>query len=781
MEPPPPSLLPHVDELLMEYLLFRGFTKVSVCICARSLHACALSLSISLDVDVHVTQSFQVFSAERKRDRAKGFDVEQIIAQLLSYVQKYGRDLILCLRIAYQVESIMETWKFLTARFFNHLDASYAATIHKLELSLLRFLLMLLKYANKLNATLPANDAEIGDSWCRWFILPYIQSPESDAYFQLMQTGFLQQRVAGGVPDVVSELLDADLPESAAPKAAGVPTHAPRGAIAQDATQTTAKIKKLEDAGRHLHSLLRRMVQHNYREEFARTNGHHSGDAFTNGGGFSVQEMRELSELFGIRTNDGEQKLQKQPSNIQEGDEQQPAKRSGRDTERKETLEQRVDAAVRKSAIKREDTGDGQSVNAAQSELSLVGRFHTQQHNQKTPTNASPGLLCRMSRDGSRVAISALGSKLITIWSATPTGTDEDDGETRTPLSTIRLLAPLTSISWTAASIQDQLLFGVADGTLNLWSMREQRVISRITSENGAIQSLTIADNAVIALCGGGGKGDGAVSGSRTRASPQDQQLMLITLASSSSRERMRRSTTWRCSERIECVAFESNGSVFVTGSATGAIRVYDSTLRHPLSTWHVSGRHPPPPISPNTSSTERVLALTLSPDGTTLVTLHSATGDTTMMTTKSEGSKGRSASCYLLEWAFSEDAFARAAADLTSNDDSSSDDSMTGTALDTNPAAPPRLMYSYPLQFHSSSRSFVVIASTGNAPRSVYLYQRGETTRPPRELVLPFGSSQLTDFDWIGASSSSSSPQCCGSSVAKDGQVGLWDFDGVL
>lgn len=27
----PPSLLPHVDELLMEYLLFRGFTKVPTC------------------------------------------------------------------------------------------------------------------------------------------------------------------------------------------------------------------------------------------------------------------------------------------------------------------------------------------------------------------------------------------------------------------------------------------------------------------------------------------------------------------------------------------------------------------------------------------------------------------------------------------------------------------------------------------------------------------------------------------------------------------------------
>lgn len=40
-------------------------------------------------IHAHARQSFQVFSAERKRDRAKGFDVEQIIAQLLGHVQKY--------------------------------------------------------------------------------------------------------------------------------------------------------------------------------------------------------------------------------------------------------------------------------------------------------------------------------------------------------------------------------------------------------------------------------------------------------------------------------------------------------------------------------------------------------------------------------------------------------------------------------------------------------------------------------------------------------------------
>lgn len=56
----PSKFLPHVDELVMEYLLFRGFTK-----------------------------TFQAFNVERKRDRTKGFDVDQIATQFLSHIQTY--------------------------------------------------------------------------------------------------------------------------------------------------------------------------------------------------------------------------------------------------------------------------------------------------------------------------------------------------------------------------------------------------------------------------------------------------------------------------------------------------------------------------------------------------------------------------------------------------------------------------------------------------------------------------------------------------------------------
>lgn len=86
MEPLPLTFLPHVDELLMEYLLFRGFTKVRcICLCIWRL----LEFTGSRAVAAASTQSFQVFNAERKRSRVKGFDVEQILSQLLASVQRY--------------------------------------------------------------------------------------------------------------------------------------------------------------------------------------------------------------------------------------------------------------------------------------------------------------------------------------------------------------------------------------------------------------------------------------------------------------------------------------------------------------------------------------------------------------------------------------------------------------------------------------------------------------------------------------------------------------------
>ncbi|RLN63392.1 hypothetical protein BBJ29_001743 [Phytophthora kernoviae] len=236
----------------MEYLLFRGFTK-----------------------------SFQVFSAERKRDRAKGFDVEQIVSQLLVAVQTY------------QIETVLETWKFLTARFFNHLDASYASTLHQLETSLLRlYVVNAVKsghrekaaeffqlHADKLNASVAAARGS-SDSWSRWFILPYIEHPESDSYFQVFfGQPWLEAFVTSFRNFLSLVFRSLPLPKLLAFQLARLeePTLKLRLKVSQSEatrlrlynTEATTKIKKLEEAGRQLHSILRVMVQHSFMEHFS--------------------------------------------------------------------------------------------------------------------------------------------------------------------------------------------------------------------------------------------------------------------------------------------------------------------------------------------------------------------------------------------------------------------------------------------------------------------------------------------------------------------------------
>ena len=73
----------HCDQLLKEYLVFRGFTK-----------------------------SLTSFEAERKSDKNKAFQTEKIVEQLFTFLQSFD------------IQSFVEYWKYLEQRFFNKLYES---------------------------------------------------------------------------------------------------------------------------------------------------------------------------------------------------------------------------------------------------------------------------------------------------------------------------------------------------------------------------------------------------------------------------------------------------------------------------------------------------------------------------------------------------------------------------------------------------------------------------------------------------------------------------------
>ncbi|NXE04718.1 WDR91 protein, partial [Lophotis ruficrista] len=135
------------DELVREYLLFRGFTA-----------------------------ALKQLDAEIKADREKGFRVDKIVDQLQQFVQSYD------------LAALRDYWSYLDRRLFSRLEDVYRPTVNKLKTSLLRYYLVhtvqtgrndkaqefFLKQASELQ-----NQAE----WKDWFVLPFLPAPDSNPTF----------------------------------------------------------------------------------------------------------------------------------------------------------------------------------------------------------------------------------------------------------------------------------------------------------------------------------------------------------------------------------------------------------------------------------------------------------------------------------------------------------------------------------------------------------------------------------------------------------------------
>ncbi|NWV49571.1 WDR91 protein, partial [Daphoenositta chrysoptera] len=135
------------DELVREYLLFRGFTA-----------------------------ALKQLDAEIKADREKGFRVDKIVDQLQQFVQSYD------------LAALRDYWSYLDRRLFSRLEDVYRPTVNKLKTSLFRYYLVhaiqngrsdkaqefFLKQASELQ-----NQAE----WKDWFVLPFLPTPDSNPTF----------------------------------------------------------------------------------------------------------------------------------------------------------------------------------------------------------------------------------------------------------------------------------------------------------------------------------------------------------------------------------------------------------------------------------------------------------------------------------------------------------------------------------------------------------------------------------------------------------------------
>lgn len=212
---------------------------------------------------------------------------------------------------------MLETWKFLTARFFNHLDASYASvrvfehTFYGENNTLTIYLFLLTDTAAARDVAPETVRGQCNQDWTqgkgrrvlpaarrqaerlggcsrrlrRGLVEPLVhlalhRAPESDPYFQVFFSQSWLEAFVTSFRNFLSLVFrNLPLPKLLAFQLARLeePTLKLRLKVSQsEATrlrmynsEATAKIKKLEEAGRQLHSILRMMVQHNFMEHFS--------------------------------------------------------------------------------------------------------------------------------------------------------------------------------------------------------------------------------------------------------------------------------------------------------------------------------------------------------------------------------------------------------------------------------------------------------------------------------------------------------------------------------
>jgi len=138
-----------LDELVREYLLFRGFVT-----------------------------TLKSFDTDLKNEKEKGFRVEKIVDHIQQSISSHD------------IQSLLELWKHFESKLFSRLDTPRLAAVRKLENSLYKLYAVCCvqsKQHEKLREFFEkmTHDLHGQTEWKDWFALPYIKDPADSPAFSL--------------------------------------------------------------------------------------------------------------------------------------------------------------------------------------------------------------------------------------------------------------------------------------------------------------------------------------------------------------------------------------------------------------------------------------------------------------------------------------------------------------------------------------------------------------------------------------------------------------------
>ncbi|XP_062602822.1 WD repeat-containing protein 91-like [Saccostrea cucullata] len=141
-----------VDELVKDYLLFRG-----------------------------CTASLRNFEYELKTDKDKGLRADRILEQFQHYVGNYN------------LHSLRDFWAHLNSRLFCRLEQRYIQSVRKLEVGLLKLYIVNAAHNNRADKVTEffekmTNDLHQVPEFKEWFCFPFIRNPEENSHFSMYFT-----------------------------------------------------------------------------------------------------------------------------------------------------------------------------------------------------------------------------------------------------------------------------------------------------------------------------------------------------------------------------------------------------------------------------------------------------------------------------------------------------------------------------------------------------------------------------------------------------------------
>ncbi|XP_066915154.1 WD repeat-containing protein 91-like [Clytia hemisphaerica] len=148
-----------LDDLIKEYLIYRGFTATLKC----------------FDVDL-------------KNDKSKSFKVENILEQFATCIHNTD------------ITSLRKYWKYFDRCFFSQLGHDTYKVIKKLEGNLLKLYIIHCVQTNKMDKVTEffekyASELHHEDNWKEWFALPFMKNPEQARSFSICFTKIWQDSV----------------------------------------------------------------------------------------------------------------------------------------------------------------------------------------------------------------------------------------------------------------------------------------------------------------------------------------------------------------------------------------------------------------------------------------------------------------------------------------------------------------------------------------------------------------------------------------------------------